>query len=353
MVDDKSRLEKHREKMNRPGKWVYIAPVSGVRLSEDVSNEFGIKRVLLITKDKLPRVRKRLGFPRTLSQMSERHGESFSSSDVFAIVRQAGIPQETKTICRRIVQNELHILALSQLGYMKRRLGSYPSIQGLPASSWTSDILLNTEDARLMSQNKLIGKDDTLLLDQRWKNYHKEAFFIKLLEVLNNKTDVASSWRDELERAAILVGQSQCSSDVAQSFLWNMIALEVLLTRQGDKYTDALPMRVEAFLGWVSHWEVDGYLESIQELYRKRCAFVHNGKREDITIADLLFTDDLLLNLLSNLMRHISVFRSKNDVIEFSKKVEAEHVLGIRSKVRPKTLRFFSRTYKDKDYEEI
>ena len=28
-----------------------------------------------------------------------------------------------------------------------------------------------------------------------------------------------------------------------------MIALESLLTRQGDKYTDAIPERIEAFLG--------------------------------------------------------------------------------------------------------
>lgn len=181
----------------------------------------------------------------------------------------------------------------------------------------------------------------------------QRSFFFTLLKVLNNEIYVARSWRNELKRAAILLGQSQCCSDVAQSFLWNMIALEILLTRQGDKYTDVLPTRIEAFLGWVGFWTVERYSERIKELYRKRCDFVHNGNQKNITISDLLFTDDLLQNLLMNLMRHISLFNSKAAVIEFSKKIEAEHVLGMRPGVRPKSLRFFSRTYTERDYQEI
>jgi len=317
MVNGNFDWEEFRERFNRPGEWVFVVPVSGVRLSSAVNNEFRIKRVLLISKDKLPRVRKRLGIPQRISQMHERHRDFFASSDVFAVIRHSGIPQETKTTNRRIVQDELSILALSQLGYMKRRLGACPSIKGQPVS----------------------GK--------------KEGFFLKLLKVLNNEIGVARSWRNELERAAILLGQSQCCSDVAQSFLWNMIALEILLTRQGDKYTDVLPTRIEAFLGWVGFWTVENYFERIQKLYRKRSAFVHDGKRVNISIPDLLFTDDLLLNLLINLMHHINLFNSKDAVIEFSKKVEAERVLGVRPRVRPKSLRFFSSTYTDRDYQEI
>jgi len=342
-----------RERFNRPGEWVFVVPVSGVRLSSAVNNEFRIKRVLLISKDKLPRVRKRLGIPQRISQMHERHRDFFASSDVFAVIRHSGIPQETKTTNRRIVQDELSILALSQLGYMKRRLGACPSIKGQPVSGKTSDLLLNTQDARTTLEGRSVGRIVTLWLNQKWKNYHKEGFFLKLLKVLNNEIGVARSWRNELERAAILLGQSQCCSDVAQSFLWNMIALEILLTRQGDKYTDVLPTRIEAFLGWVGFWTVENYFERIQKLYRKRSAFVHDGKRVNISIPDLLFTDDLLLNLLINLMHHINLFNSKDAVIEFSKKVEAERVLGVRPRVRPKSLRFFSSTYTDRDYQEI
>jgi len=150
-----------------------------------------------------------------------------------------------------------------------------------------------------------------------------------------------------------MVGQSQCSNDLAQAFLWNMIVLEMLLTERGDKYPEILPKRIEAFLGWVGYWSVDNYEQRIKDVYKKRCRFVHDGNRDQIEVSDLLFTDDLLLNLLANLVTHPKVFSSKDDVIKFADKVEAEHTLGINTKVRPKTLRFFSHSYTDEDLQEI
>ena len=83
---------------------------------------------------------------------------------------------------------------------------------------------------------------------------------------------------------------------------------------------------------------------------------MHDGNDSNIEIKDLLFTDDLLLNIMLNLIAHHKIFNSKNDVIEFTKKVAAEHVLGIvgdKSNIRPKTLRFLSKYYSDEDFEKI
>ena len=97
----------------------------------------------------------------------------------------------------------------------------------------------------------------------------------------------------------------------------------------------------------------ENYKEKIKSAYKKRCAFVHNGRREEITVEDLLFTDDLLLNLLINLIQHINIFKSKEAVIEFSNKVEAEYLLGVTPRVRPKSLQFSSRHYTADDYLDI
>jgi len=43
-------------------------------------------------------------------------------------------------------------------------------------------------------------------------------------------------------------------------------------------------------------------------------------------------------------------------VIDFTTKIAAEHVLGIvgdKSKIRPKTLRFLSKQYSEDDYKKI
>ena len=322
-------------------------------LTDAVKNEFRIKRVLFISQKKLPKIRKRLGIRERISELDPHYREIFTSADTFAVLRHSGKPDELRTKCIRIIKDELSILALSQLGYRKRRFGSYPAIKGEVNTGKTSDLFLNEEDDRLIIHHGLVGKIDSLWLERRWKNYHKKVFFYRLLKIFNDDIKVAKSWRNDLERAAILIGQSQCSTDIAQSFLWNMIALEILLTEQVDKYTDILPKRIEAFLGWVGYWEINNYEERIKEIYQKRSSFVHSGKSETISVQDLLFTDDLLLNLLSNLVYHTERFSSKKAVIDFAKKVEAEHVLGVKPKIRPKTLRFFSRSYTPQDYEKI
>ena len=54
-----------------------------------------------------------------------------------------------------------------------------------------------------------------------------------------------------------------------------------------------------------------------------------------------------------NIIQHINIFRSKEAVIEFARKVEAEHILGVKPKVRPKTFTYISRYYTESDLEEI
>jgi hypothetical protein len=115
-----------------------------------------------------------------------------------------------------------------------------------------------------------------------------------------------------------------------------------LLTKE-DKLLDTLPKRAEAFLGWILYWEDEDYGGRIRDVYLKRNLLLHQGKRNNITEQDLAFTDHLLLNLLTDLVRHPKLFRSKEDVIAFSERVEAERVLGVKPKVRPKTFMFIRR----------
>lgn len=354
-IPEEFDFEAHKRDLNQSGNWSFIVPVTGVKLTNEVDNEFRIKHVLLIDKGKLPHIRRRLGIPQRISELREQrwYEEFFDGAETFAVIRHTGTPDETKSYCRRAVADELSILALSQLGYSKRRYGSYPAIKGQPRSVTFTDVLINTKDKRRMLEGRAVGKLHTMILDRRWKTFQQKGFFSKLLEVLNGEVKVSREWRDDLERAAILAGQSQCSVNIAQSFLWNMIAIELLLTQQGDKYSDLLPKRLQAFLGWVGFWQDENYPARITEAYRKRSAFVHDGNRESITVQDLLFTDDLFLNLFLNLLHHINLFPSKQAIVDFAQKVEAEHILGAKPKIRPKTLRFISRSYSEEDLQEI
>ncbi len=188
-----------------------------------------------------------------------------------------------------------------------------------------------------------------------WSKYQSRHYFFKLLNIINNNINIklSSEWCNTIKRASILVGRSISSKDISYAFLQNMIVIEMLLTEQGDKYSDVLPERIESFIGWTGYWKTNDYSNKIKYLYKLRCEIVHDGKYDNIKVEDLLFSDEIIFNLFNNMIRNINIFKSKKDLISFSKKVQAEHILGINSKVRPKTLSFTQKSYDKKDLEEI
>lgn len=337
----------------KDGQWIFIVPVLGLRLPSAVNKEFKVYKVTLIDLGKLTRVRKRFGIPETIGTIKRKIDSDrvFKMADTFAIVRRTGKPKEIWPEVSRLIEEELQILSVSQLGYAKRRFNSKLSIAHSIAN--TSYLCLDASSRALFWNSEIIGKLGELSLDEEWYDFQKKIFFYNLWKIINRKIKVEESWRKSLYRAAKLVGQSLSSNNISQSFLWNMIAIELLLTKQGDKYSEQLPKRIEAFLGWVGFWKTQNYEEKIKEIYIKRSQFVHDGNESNISIEDLLFTDDLVLNLFSNLMRYHNLFDSKDKVIEFSKKVEAEFLLGIQSKVRPQKLTYISLNYNAEDYKAI
>ena len=52
-------LEKLRSKT---GSWVFAVPISGLKLSKEINEEVTINKITFTTNNKLPRIRKRLGF---------------------------------------------------------------------------------------------------------------------------------------------------------------------------------------------------------------------------------------------------------------------------------------------------
>jgi len=339
---------------DREGDWVFLTPIGNVVLTGSVSNEFEVDRVLFVDREKLPRIRKRLGLIDRISEVKKTTKAGFfDRADTYAVVKAKGKPAELETQCFRQVRDALSILALSQLGYAKRRIVGRIGPFGEHDITRVEDLFLNKSDSSQIVRARLTQDPRPLILDQGWKNFQKQVFFTDLMKILSGETQVAPNWRRDLRKASVLIGQSINSSDVPISFLSNMIALELLLTRQQDKLSDVLPKRAEAFLGWIGFWQSQDYERKINDAYGKRNRLVHAGEREIVSKRDLLFTDDLLLNLLANLTRMPHLFGSKEEIVEFAEKVEAEHKLGIRPKVQPDKLRFFSSKYTEQDFNEI
>jgi len=343
---------------NKQGRWVCIAPIRGLALTDAVNYEYKVDRVTFIAARKLPHVRKRLGLPTTVSAMKMRDrvrlvSNFFLASDTFATMRLTGDLPEQRAKFEELVREELAILAASQLGYGSRRFNASPTLANERPPETVSFLGVNSKDNSLSVRGSVAEKIGDLRLDHQWLRSQRSAFFIDLIRLITNQGPAVKSWVKDIRNAAILVGQSQVSSDLPQAFLWNMIALELLLTEQGDRYREILPRRAEAFIGWAVAWNEDNYEDRIQDLYKKRSAFVHDGNREKIEITDLLFSDTLLRNVLNNIVKHPKLFNSRDAVIEFSRKVEAERLLNIKPKVTPKTFMYVDPLYSERDFEEI
>ncbi len=339
------------------GTWLFLAPIRNLLISNAADFEFRVNKVTFFDASRLAQRRKRYGFTRPISKIKKTYkgiiDSFFNEEKTFATLRLTGEGKKLKKEFIDQINDELSIISLSQLGYSRRRHNSSPTISQEKIIGHRRSLMFNLSVDTSYQPNEVVGKVGSLNLDSRWLNFQKQVFFFDLLKIISGQTIVSSNWRKDITNAAILAGQSQSGHDISQCFLWNIIALETLLTRKDDKYSEKLPERTEAFIGWAKDWKVENFEEKIRRIYEKRCQFVHTGKRDHINIEDILFSDDILLNVLTNIVRHPKIFRSKQKLIEFSEKVQAEHILGIKPKVRPKTFQILRPRYTDEDTVKI
>ena len=343
--------------MERTGTWMFLAPTGGIALGKGLGSVFSVIRLGLVPRVSIPYIHKRLGFKKRISDLPEKQRSwlkpFLQKEHTFLHGRLTGKGADVRRRFLKIAKDELYIMALSQMGYCRRRNTAYPSIASANPHGKVS-FLLSDEGTGLWTQpNYLTGKFMTLSLDKRWHRYHRFFFFHKLLKILRKEIYVKPHWRCTLYDASVLAGMSQCSSELPSAFLWNMIAIEMLLTARGDKYSKMLPERAEAFLGWTVDWRKRRFQDRIRELYDKRCKLVHEGNRDVIEVSDILFADELLFNLLNNLVRHHKLFTSRRKVVEFSERIRAEKLLKLKSKTQPKTLSFTRKRYRPEDFEKI
>lgn len=344
--------------------WIFITPISGLELSHDIKEEFIVNRVRFVTREKLPRIRKKLGLPVTLSNLFEINLKNdkefkkivkdfFKSSKTFAVLPYHGIPKEKQKECIRIIKEELNILSLSQVGWSKRKFNKKLEIKTSEKGLIYKTIDINKHKKEFTHGLKTTYNPAPLILDKKWIAFHKRFFFFELIKIIRGESSMSKKWRTILHRASVMIGQSQNSSDLTFSLLWNVISLEMILTKEGEKISDKLVSRCEYFLGWNEDWKNEEYNLRIRDIYKKRCDFVHNGNIKLIEIKDILFTDDLIFNILNNIVKCKHNFQDIKDIFEYSEKYECEKFLNQKSKYQFGKFELMRKNYTENDYEEI
>jgi len=347
---------------------IIVYPIANLKLDVSIKQQLWIENVHIIDKILLSRNIKKYGFPWTFYELKAilknkpqadikfkhikeifRQDGEYKNIKTYALIRVAGDDQKSISEGFARFRDILYLLASSQFGNKFRgniiRFGSPENV----AMILDRYLLIPSTKGESLYRASVWRTSPVrhYVLGQRWKELTRSHFFPSLLKILNKEINVNSNWRLDLKKAAILAGRSVLSKEIPLSFLYNMIAIETILKKQGESYEKVVPERLNFIFGWLYNDKPRGYeiiKNRISHLYSLRNKFVHDGQMLNVEIEDLLETDYILSNLLSNFCRLTKYFINKETVINLCGRAEAKRFLGLKIK-RFKGLRSLRQQY--------
>lgn len=233
------------------------------------------------------------------------------------------------------VRNSLALLSCS-LWIFKRRdpLSSFGALESAARNQriwFFQDIERPTESAfgAMAWTRGLIP----LRVDGFWIAAERTHRFMKASEAFLSDTAIASSWLKAVLCAFRLFGEGYMEHDAQQAILSNMIALDLLLFENGERKRSQLGL-LSAVLDWVRAYAPPGTnwanRAAMEKLLDDRNKLVHEGYCKDLTLDELLLSDDVVGNLLHLIIRNRQTIRNKKQLREFAKRESARMTLGQR-----------------------
>lgn len=330
------------------GTWVFFVPIYGIKLCKSIKSEFQLNKITLITKSKLSRCKKRFGLSKPLNNYFKRGGEQFESEQIFAIAKFGGDnPDGLLRQFENVLKDELAFLSASQTCFNSRQHNANISLANRGFDFYQDIHVENTTTCRIIRSSSIKGRYCELVLNKNyldWQRHH--GFLLNALDIIRDKTSVKKEMISAIENCIIFLGKSQDSTELYLSFLNNMIALDSILSTptNGKKQSQSVESALHYLLGWSDLWSNE-IKEKVKEIYKLRADLVHDGKRENIKVEDLLFTDQILRNVLFNITKHPHLFQNKKALKDFLLKREAENTLGVKSTILPKSFKAFKMHY--------
>ena len=267
-------------------------PIHNLEIAQDIGGEYKIEDVLFVDAEKLPRIRKRLRLPLTVGEYKSNMpiGSSgldpFKSAKTYAVVRTKREDQQPLDREFRLVREAIYLLASSQFFRVKRHNRTLFGGPEFGQRYLESYPLLCNENQQWQWSNTTIGPYEPYRLNKAWNRHTRHSHFPGLVKILNRKKQVHRKWRESLRRACLLAGQSFFARNIWEAYIYDMIALETLLTRGDEKFPNAIIDKIVALFGWITDEDTGMWERVTTRLYQLRCQFVHDGEVGDVTVVD-------------------------------------------------------------------
>lgn len=337
--------------------FIVSVPVYNLVINKENNSEIQVENVIFISRNKISFARRRLGFRERISEIDkyllDNLGQKlFDTAETFAVMKLQRAPEDSLLKPMLRVRESIWILASSLFSPSTR--GNTPFF-GFPehkAHLSHEYLVYDTQGTSSKYTWTVISPIFPFTLDNQWKQIMKHHFFPSILRIINKNITVNSKWYYSVRKSVILAGKSILSSDLPQAFMYDMIALETLLTYQGDKFPDAIIERLNAFFSWYFQRHSGQWEKTIKRLYKLRCKMVHDGETGEIKTEDLISADTLLYNVLINIGIAIKAIKNKKDLIHLAEIIKARKVLGINKRL-PFRARFQTPRLSDQKLQQI
>ncbi len=251
-------------------------------------------------------------------------GDEIRREEAFALVHANWDGQRETFHEIEAVQFAEKVLAASQVSYMRRHQYSGFGKDFKQGTHITWEYRFEKGgDGSPYSWHRIFPLEQ-FRIDELWKMRCDDGFFFPVLELLNKNRQ--SEWEKDILRAVYHIGRSVLATSISDAFLHNFIALDTLLLRSTEKQSQALFDRIDSLLGWFL--DGDKLRPLVDELYKKRCGLFHEGAYSEIASIDLINSDALVYNIISNIMGLGKEIRSKQDLVDYGNRIKAYHTLG-------------------------
>lgn len=169
-------------------------------------------------------------------------------------------------------------------------------------------------------------------IDNFWRTAEKRYKFLRLINTFFSKNSPASDgWKTSVRQAFRLFGEGFFERDAQQAAFANMVALDLLLFESQEREQRKIEL-LDALLRWIRMYDPPGpswaQESELKRLFKIRNDIAHRGETSELSVGDLLLSDDIIGNLLLLIVRNQGKFCTKEKLRDFAREELARKCLG-------------------------
>ncbi len=292
-------------------RWLIIVPMVQLRISDEspINGRWVVRDVTFHSEASLRDYLQPPNIPQDIADHYQR--QIFNDCQAFAVMERTGVPDELRYHLFRDIRNAAEMLASTAAFYSRRHHSCGFTIRGYPITTAKADTFVDLNGTLIAGNWNQRGMLMPFELDATWHNAISRTGIIELFARIVDST-LAEDWRRQIGSAAAMLGRSLMSLDLADAFLLDVIGLETLLTRKGERNGRRLTQRIKGMTGWHLRNHRPDYEREIARIHSIRCEIVHDSNYSNLTTESLLLADMYLANSLLNVVRLPRTFPNKD-----------------------------------------